>query len=194
MTLSPHRQAILIFGIAIPLALIIAVSFVTYLGHTKLQESFQTKAESLLRYEAIQAQVAEEEAFLSKDKRRDKAAYWKSKLEQDVIESFSKNLDTILAKYDPKILRQTEMGQAAGVDSIGSNAKHPNTRMLLGFEGGFKPMQLLLAELESEMPQLVLESISITPKSVTPGEETGALTFSVVYLCWEKAKPNPVQP
>lgn len=192
MKTSPHRQSILVFGIIAPLVLILGISIATFVGHSKLKRNFQQKVEVLASYESAKSQVTELEAFLNIEGRREKAAYWNSKLEKDVVQSLSENLEKILSKYDTEVLRQTEMGQATGFGAIGPKSSHPYTRMQLSFEGGFKPMQLLLAELETEMPQLVLESISITPRPATSEAEKGALQFSVVYLCWEKPKAPKV--
>jgi len=194
MNVSPHRQSILVFGIAIPLFLIVAISVATLTGHSELQSSFEAKVTALERYETAKSQVTELDAFLTTEDRREKTAYWNSKLEQDVVESLTKNLDTILAKYDPEVLNQTEMGQATGAGGFGAKSNHPHSRMQLSFEGGYKPMQLLLAELETEMPHLILESISVKPRQATAEGEKGTLQFGVVYLCWEKPKAGPAQP
>lgn len=194
MKVSPHRQAILIFGIVVPLFLIGVLSIATFVGHSKLTNSFDTKVAALERYQTSEAQVKELEAFMTMESRREKVTYWNSKLEADFVESLSKNLETILAKYDPEVLRQTEMGQASGAGDIGPKTKHPHARMQLSFEGGFKPMQMLLAELETEMPQLVLESLSVQPKPATSESEKTTLKFAVTYLCWEKPKETAGQP
>lgn len=188
MNISPHRQAIIVFGIAAPAFLLIAVSVATFIGSSKLKTTFATKVETLERFQTADAQVKELEAFLTTENRREKTAYWTSKVEKDVVESLTENLDKILAKYDPEVLRQTEMGQANGASGLGAKSKHPHTRMQLSFEGGFKPMQLLLAELETEMPHLVLESMAITPRPATTESDKSTLQFRVVYLCWEKPK------
>jgi hypothetical protein len=160
----------------------------TFVGNSKLSTSFETKLETLERLRTAEAQVKELDGFLTTENRREKTAYWTSKLEKDVVENLTENLDRILAKYDPEVLRQTEMGQATGASAIGPKAKHPHTRMQLSFEGGYKPMQILLAELETEMPHLILESISVTPRPATSDSVKSTLQFRVVYLCWEKPK------
>ncbi|HRQ90221.1 MAG TPA: GspMb/PilO family protein [Bacteroidia bacterium] len=193
MNASPHRQAILVFGIVAPMFLIGALAVAVFMGHSKLQQTHRTKIATLERYHNTKRQADELEAFLALDDRREKTAYWNSKLEQDLIESLTHNLDKILAKYDTNVLQQTEMGQATGAGTIGSKTKLPHARMKLSFEGGLKPMQLLLAELETEMPQLVLEEISVAPQPGASGDQTGKLAFTVVYHCWEKTKSTPVQ-
>lgn len=188
MKLSPHRQAILFFGILLPGLLLAGACFAAYTGHAKLKSSHQEKVADLKHYQTTKTGVDQLEAFLAAESRRDKIDYWNSKLETDVVQSLSANLERLLAKHEPEVLRQTEMGQMAGVGGIASKLKHPHTRMKLTFEGGFKPMQLLLAELETEMPQLVLESLSITPMPATANREKGTLQFAVVYVCWEGSK------
>jgi Sec-independent protein translocase protein TatA len=188
MKLSPHRQAIVVFGIVAPAFLLIAVSVATFIGSSKLSTSFETKVQTLDRFRTAETQVKELEAFLTTENRREKTAYWTSKLEKDVVESLTENLDKILAKHDSEVLRQTEMGQASGASGLGAKSKHPHTRMQLSFEGGYKPMQLLLAELETEMPHLILESLAVTPRPAVSESDKSTLQFRVVYLCWEKPK------
>ena len=185
---SPHRQSIVVFGIIVPLFVIVVIMMVTIMGHSSLNNSFAVKIDALERYETAKTQVSELEILLTTDDRREKIAYWNSKLEQDLVQSLTLNLDKILAKHDTEILHQTEMGQAPGAGAIGSKTNLPHSRMQLSFEGSFKPMQLLLAELENEMPHLVLESISIRSQPAKSETEKGNLQFGIVYLCWEKPK------
>lgn len=186
MNLSPHRQAVLIFGIVIPMFCILSVSVATFIGSSKLKKSFNEKVASLERYKAAQQQAVELEAMLTTDDRREKIKYWNSRVEQDTVQSLTENLEKILAKYDAEVLSRTEMGQASGLSGVGNRTSHPFSRMQLSFEGGYKPMQLLLAELENEMPHIFLESISIRPQPAKAAGKRGNLQFGIVYLCWEK--------
>ena len=53
-------------------------------------------------------------------------------------------------------------------------------------------MQLLMAELEEEMPQMVLEKMTITPKTneKSASEGTGKLNFNLTYLSWKKRESD----
>ena len=188
MNASHHRQAIVIFGVVIPFALIIALVVGTFVGRGKLAAHHEQKVANLEKYEQAKSEVNQLEAFLSKEDRRDKMSYWNSKLEKDFIQALTENLDRILAKYDDSVLRRTEMGQATGNGSIGGSTDNPHSRIQLTFEGGFKPMQLLLAELETEMPHLVLENLSVRAQPAKAEGEESTLQFSLVYLCWDKPK------
>jgi len=190
MNVSQHRKSVIIFGIAVPLFCILAIAIATFIGSSKLKKSYNDKVAALKRYKTAESQAAELEAFLTTDDRREKITFWNSRVEQDTVQSLTENLEKILAKYDSEILSRTEMGQASGVSSIATRSKHPFSRMQLSFEGGFKPMQLLLAELENEMPHLFLESIIVRPQPAQTAEEKGNLEFGITYLCWEKAEAN----
>jgi hypothetical protein len=190
MNVSSHRQAVLIFGIALPLFCILAITIATFIGSSKLNKSYDDKVAALERYKTAETQAAELEAFLTTEDRREKIIFWNSRVEQDTVQSLTENLEKILSKYDSEVLSRTEMGQASGISSIASRTKHPFSRMQLSFEGGFKPMQLLLAELENEMPHLFLESIIVRPQPALNAGEKGNLEFGITYLCWEKSKAN----
>ena len=188
MKISPHRQAIAIFSIVIPSILIIGLLIGILHGRGKLQASHAKKEEAFQTYQAAKSSVTELEAFLSLDNRREKVTYWNKKLNQDFIQEISGRLNEILAKYDDSVLKQTEMKKAQKSALMGNNAKHPHSVIELSFQGGFKPMQMLMAELERDMPNLMLESITISPDPASADGETDKLNFKVNYLCWENPK------
>ncbi len=183
--MSKHREAILFFGIIIPALLIGIVFGGTLYARKKITTDYQVKTEALEKYVQAKTVAGEFEAKLSLNNRRGKMAYWNSKLEEDFIQSMSQNLNKILAKYDPEMLQQTQMGQAGGGGSIAGMVKNPISRIELTFKGSFKPMQLLLAEIEDEMPHLILESLSIGP-NLSNEDKMETLVFNVTYAHWEK--------
>lgn len=185
---SPHQQAILVFGVIIPFALILTLIGGTLYGRGKLSANHTDKLANFERYKTARTQANGLEATMATGKKREKLDYWKSKIDQDFIQSLTENLNKILAKYDSSILRQTAMGQAPGAGSLGTASDSPNSRIQLTFEGGFKPMQLMMAELEKEMPHLLLESLSITSNPASTEDDVDKLTFQVIYLCWEGSK------
>ncbi|MEX2579325.1 MAG: hypothetical protein WD342_09725 [Verrucomicrobiales bacterium] len=188
MTPTLHTKAIAIFGIALPSLVIAALLIATLVGRGKIATAHEEKVVALERYRTAKGHTDQLEATMATDNRREKIEYWNSKLDQDFIQSLTRNLDKILAKHDPSVLRQTEMGQATGGGSIAGSTENPHSRIQLSFEGGFKPMQLLLAELETEMPNLILENLEISSMPGGAAGENGKLKFGVVYLCWEKSK------
>tara|TARA_R110002096_G_scaffold238140_8_gene429599 strand:+ start:1119 stop:1688 length:570 start_codon:yes stop_codon:yes gene_type:complete len=185
---SPHQKAILIFGVIIPFVLILTLIGGTLYGRGKLTANHTEKVANFERYQTARTQANGLEATMGTGSKREKVEYWNSKINQDFIQSLTDNLNSILSKYDSSVLRQTAMGQASGSGSIGTSNENPSSRIQLSFEGGFKPMQLLMAELETEMPHILLESLAVTSSPARSESEGGTLTFQVVYLCWENPK------
>ena len=186
MNLSPHRKAIAIFSIGLPTFLFIGLLITVLHYRGKLHTSYTEREASYQSYQQAASQVRELEATLAVDDRRDKVAYWNKKLDRDFVQTLSMTLNELLAKYDDSVLKQTEMAKAKTAAAIGSKTDNPHTLFQLKFEGGFKPMQLLLAELENEMPNLVLESLSMKMMPAQSDEEDSRLQFNVTYMGWEK--------
>lgn len=188
MKQSPHTTAIAIYGVALPFVVVSLLLGATLYGRGKLQTAHSKKQSVYEKHVQAKQEAQELDAYLTLENRREKVMYWNEKLELDFIQSLSANLDEILANYDSGILRQTELTQASGASQIASRTNNPHSRIQLSFEGGYKPMQMLLAELESEMPHLLLERIAIQPKPANTESEQGTLSFTLTYLCWEKPK------
>lgn len=188
MKKSPHTKAIAIFGVGLPFFIVAILFAATLYGRGKLESAHGKKLKTFNQHVEAKQQAMELEAYLTLNDRREKVAYWNEKLELDFIQSLSANLEKILQNFDSAVLRQTSLNQAKGVSQIATGVENPHSRIQLSFEGGFKPMQLLLAELETEMPHLVLESVSIKPNLASSENEPGFLSFSLTYMCWEKPK------
>ena len=188
MKASHHQQAIIVFGVVIPFVLILALIGGTLYGRGRLNESHAEKVANFERYKTARTQANGLEATMATGQKREEIAYWRSKFEQDFIQSITENLNNILEQYDDTVLRQTAMGQAPGAAAFGTASDNPHTRIQLSFEGGFKPMQMLMAELETEMPHLMLESLNISPMPAHQEGANGKLNFQVIYLAWENPK------
>jgi len=188
---SKHTQAILIFSVAIPL-LIAAIIFGTaFYGRGKLTTVYQERQDRFEKFQYAETATRELEAELAVEGRKEKIAYWNAKLDQDFVPTLSDTIDRILRKYDEEVLRQTSMSQLPGGSSISKTKRTAYNLVSLGFEGGFKPMQLLMAELEEEMPQMLLEKMTVTPMTnQTATEGTGKLNFNLTYLSWKKRESD----
>lgn len=185
---SKHRQAILIFSFAIPVVIAAILFGGAFYGRGKLAAVYQEKQDRFEEYQRAETATKALEAELAVEGRKEKIAYWNEKMDQDFVPALSGTIDRILKKYNEEVLRQTSMSQLPGGSTITKARRDSYNLVSLGFEGGFKPMQLLMAELEQEMPQLVLEKLDVTPlvNDNTAAEGTGKLSFNLTYLSWKK--------
>ena len=112
--------------------------------------------------------------------------YWNSVFSEDTTQSFNVSLDKIMGRFDGNQLRLAAASRPSGRSAVGAETEAESSLFLLTFEGGFGPMQELLAELEARMPQLVLERLTITPGRHTGKGYQRSLKFEVTYMAWEK--------
>jgi len=69
-----------------------------------------------------------------------------------------------------------------GAGGLGTTTRQPFSRSTINFRGAWHPMQQFLIELETSLPQLQLESLTITPD-----RNPEFLNYSLQYTAWNKA-------
>ncbi len=178
-----YTKSIIIFGIAIPgggllIALLVLVSSVN-----NLEKKSQTKAEAYQSYQmTVSGRRLAQEKLAARSGKMD---YWSQSMRQGFVQVMNERLTTSMEKFDPIQLRLVEIGRG-GQAGLAKGTEADASSIMLTFEGGFGPMQSLMAELESRIPQLVLDSINISVgKPTGRGDEKG-LTFIVIYSAWSK--------
>lgn len=175
--MSTYLKAILIHGLVIPgLFIIISLSSGWY-GLEKIkakrevaQKRADELAETAVQIDAVKAKL---------NGRTEQMAYWEERIEGEVIQKITKTLQTIMEGFSPAELRQTGLGRPTGRSAFAGNTENEYSRFQVSFEGGFEPMQQVLAELEARMPQMVLEELYVKPAINSEG-----LSFQVSYVCW----------
>ena len=184
--MTKHTQSILLFGLILPCGVLLLVLGGIVYGRGKLETADQVKNQEYDKFTQADAKVRLIESELSAEGRRDQMAYWEEQLGKDFIQSLTKNLNEITGNFDEDQLLRTELSRPTARSPIAGTTENEYSRFKLSFEGGFGPMQRTLAELEMRMPQLVLESLKVTPgrSNNLPGG-VPKLQFDAVYLCWQ---------
>lgn len=180
--MTKHTQSIIIFGLAIPCILILGLIGGALSAQGSIKEKRQTKSSAFEEYQRTSTERQIIDTKLGKDDRREKVAFWEEQLNEELIQAVTRNLNKITAGYDETQLRRTSFSRPSGASQLAGSVESKYNRLVLGFEGGFGPMQETMAELEILMPHLTLESFKATPS--TDRSRDPFLTFEVVYLAW----------
>ena len=104
---------------------------------------------------------------------------------------FTQLSDVILSKYKPIELERTGMFFPNDRGRVGRYAACEAGRIKSNFEGGFGPMQETLLQVESLMPQAVLEDLKITRKANMLPNRPRHLVFEMTHLCWKATGEKP---
>ena len=183
--MNKHTESIVVFGLILPgLVLAIALGGVLF-GRSKLHSTANQKIEAYREYEqAAAALKVTEREFVS---RRESFTYWKENVSKELIQTLSANLRQAMEPYTDDQLRQTELSRPSNSSQFASMTKNRYDRFRLSFEGGFGPMQHVLATLETQMPQIVLETFNVGPSAQSASQGSARrLKFDVTYLSWRK--------
>jgi len=111
--------------------------------------------------------------------------YWDENLQKGFVQVMNERVTLIMERFKPMQLRLVEIAPG-GVSAIAKNTEAQSSSIMLTFEGGFGPMQFLMGEIETVIPQLELESLDISVGKPTGRGTEKDLKFRVVYSAWSK--------
>lgn len=175
-----YRQSIILFGVVVPTIVALAVVSVGYLIKTKMTASYEIKkANYKTHHQARSESTLVEQIVL---KQRPHLERWNELLGKEIASEMGINIREITASLPNKEIQQTAFdpsGAASG--GIGSASAQNSSQIRMGFRGTFRTLQRAFLELETRMPQLQLESISLQPVS-TSGF---LLTAQITYTAWQ---------
>ena len=181
--MTKHTESIFVIGVIAPGVLLIAILGGVLFARGKLETAKQAKMAVWQEHEQSVAALRKAEADFS-GKSGDLEA-WKGSIEQELIQSLTLTLREAMNGYTDQQLRQTELSRPSNTSQFAAATDNKYDRFKLSFEGGFGPMQRVLAVLETKMPQLVLETMNISPVAQgSSSEDARRLKFAVTYLSW----------
>ena len=112
-------------------------------------------------------------------------------LQSDPNQMFTRISDAILSKYRPIELERTGMVFPLERGRVGRQLQAEAGRVKSSFEGGFGPMQETLLQVETLMPQSVLEELKITRKADLMPNKPMHLVFEMSHICWKATEGTP---
>lgn len=184
--MSIYLKSILIHGLAAPgLLILISLGSGWYgLEKIKVKREIAQKRADELADTTVQINAVEEKL----SGRTEQMAFWEDRIEGEVVQKITRTLQTIMEDVSPVELRQTGLGRPSGRSAFAGNTENLYSRFQISFEGGFEPMQRVLAELEAWMPQIVLEEFYVKPSQGGSG-----LSFKVSFVCWTSPEADSNQ-
>lgn len=181
--MGQYSKAILVYGLALP-GLVILLSLAgSWYGMGKVKAQKEQAQERAKQHTDLQNEISAAEKKLAG--RSEKMSEWEPHLKGEVVQKITRTVQEILAGYPDKELTQIGLGRPASRSMLGGSTDNHYSRFQMSFEGGYGPMQQVLAAMELRMPHLVLEEFEVRPST-----NSGILSFNVTFLCWHE---NPDQ-
>ncbi len=183
--MNKHTESIVVFGIVLPAFLLAGLLGGVVYARGKLYAAKTERVATYREHEQVVASLQKTEADFGT--RSENLDYWKESLSQELVQTLTANLRQAMSDYTDDQLRQTELSRPGGSSQFAAVTENKYERLSLSFEGGFAPMQRVLAELELTMPQLSLESLTVGPTNSGVGNKDSQkrLKFVATYLSWQ---------
>lgn len=177
---SNYKKSILLLGIALPV-FFIGVLFIV--GLVKFS-SFNAECEKReLAFEDFE-RLEKESKFLKLKTERtsEELESWLELMNKETRGTFINRVNEIESRFDAKDFKKMSHNWINVSLGIGANANQPASQVKISFLGTYRAMQLAMLELETELPQLQLDSLSMNPV----GEGSNLIEFDTVFTLWTK--------
>jgi hypothetical protein len=172
-----YRQAILIFGLILPLTIALASVVASYLLKSKLEDSFRNNIASYKSTDdvrraslAIESKVIHQRPIMER---------WNTLLSQEAANTVLTKLDAIISEFPATEIQRVSFTPSSAKTGFGSAQKSSQVQFVL--RGTFNTVQRAFLKLETQLPQLQLQDLVIDPKS----SSSSLLTYTVTYTAWE---------
>lgn len=109
----------------------------------------------------------------------------KTLLKGDPGQLFTRIMDSLLPKYKEIELERSGLVFPLDRGRLGRQVKTDMARVKSSFQGGLGPMQEALLQVESLMPQAVLEELKVTRKADLLLNQREFLVMEMTHTCWK---------
>jgi len=174
-----YRQPIIFFGVVIPMLVAVAVVAVGYVVNSKMTASFAIKQQNFRSHQKDRSDAAQIEQEIKEQ--RIHLERWIDQLGQETASAVGINLRNIAEKLPNKEITQTAFDPSNSKNGFGMASAQNSSSIRIGFRGTFRTLQKAFLELETRMPQLQLEELSLEPAAGS----AFLLTMQVNYTAWE---------
>jgi hypothetical protein len=176
-----YRQAIILFGIVVPIVIAAAVVGVCFAMKSKMAASFDNKQRNYKSYEQSRLAALEIESQVTRQ--RQHLERWNEQLSKETASTVATNLREICESLPGKEIQQTAFERPGNSGGFGSVSAQNSSQIRIAFRGTFRTLQRAFLALETRMPQLQLQELRMDPST---SQTASLLNFQVTYTAWEK--------
>ena len=174
-----YRQAIILFGIVVPILIAAAVVGAGSMIKSKMAASFASKESNFKSYEqsriaalGIENQIVKERQHLDR---------WNAQLSEETASAVATNLREISEGLPPKEIQQTSFERPSSNTGFGAASANRSSQIRMAYRGTFRTLQRAFLALETRMPQLQLQELKVDPNNT----QSSMLNLQVTYTSWE---------
>ena len=158
---SQYKKSIAVFGIAIPISIMLIIMVFTINKSNSIKKDYTAKKAEYMRSQSLAAQLAslKDQASKCKDQTGHCQQLISSVSRGDIIKLWSQ----ISSKYSANGFAKVTPQWSVGSKGLGLNNAQSASSIQMSLEGTFSDVQQSLLELETQLPQLQLDKMSMSP-------------------------------
>lgn len=181
--MTAYTTPIIRTGIIPPVIFNLLLLGISFYGIAKIRSIRDTKSEIYQEYLARQDAIKKLEA--QNAPRRNTFEDQKKLLQADPGLLFTKILDRLLSKYKEYELDRNSLVFPLDRGNLGRSVKTSLARVKSTLSGGLGPMQEAMFQVESLLPQAVLEELKISRKTDSVLNRKESLLMETTHTCWK---------
>ncbi len=179
MKTNLYKTSIIIFGLVVPVVLSLIVIAVCYGYKSSTEKKYKKNKSDYLA--EVQSQKVIDRLQKDLSGKKDQLEAWESLVAEESIVQLGNEFRKLQAKYPSDVLRRNSANKGSQSSGMGKTTTQNSNSWIFDYNGTFTVMQKALFELESEMPQMQLDKMTIRKAT-----NDNLLQFNLNYTSWEK--------
>jgi hypothetical protein len=172
-----YKKSVAVFGMGIPLLLMVVIGGVALYMSSSVGADYEKKKKT---YDTAQKTLRETMELQGKVKRNaEQLKAWDQLMATETRGSFLEHWKTAEKKFSGKELTKSSHNWTNYSQGIGLGASQSASQVNMSFTATFRAMQLALMEMESQLPNMQLDSIKMTADS-----SGKAINFNTTFTVW----------
>lgn len=172
-----YKQPITIFGLVLPMLLFVILAGVALYMTSSVSGEYAAKKSEYDKAQTAKRQSMELLGKVNKNKRA--LAEWDRMMRTETRGSFLNHWKKAEKKFTGKELTKSSHNWTNYSEGIGRGVSQPSSEVKMTFMATYRAMQTALMEMESILPQMQLDSLTMSPDSNGKG-----INFETTYTVW----------
>ena len=176
---SYYKNAVTVFGLVLPLVVIGVLAGACLFGVARVNKKY-SKAKAVYQ----QAQAQERQMSQMQKKVAQNGTHlkkWEEMMDRETRGSFAAHWEEAGKKFTSRDFQKAPHHWINQSEGLGQNIKQPTSQVEMKFTGTYRAMQLTLMEVESKLPQLQLDRLTVVPDN-----SSTKLNFTATFTVWTK--------
>ena len=172
-----YKQPVTVFGIAVPCLLMVVISGVALYMSSSTATEYKKKKRVYDKAKTEMQQTMELQGKVQKTSNYLKE--WDHMMATETRGSFLEHWKTAEERFTGKELTKTSHNWLNFSEGLGKGLTQPASQVNMSFSATYRAMQLALLEMETKLPHMQLDSLTMTPS--TTGD---AINFETTFTVW----------